>query len=263
MNKFIVMQSFLNILINCSLYLFNLALEIKYKIKKFILRRNNGVDTVIEDIYLIDLNTNKVVEVNHKHVKNLNDNIRFSNYVILNKILTSLNKNDSYILEIKYKKHHKNYIFNFQVKNNNDIIYFPIYNINELKHKNMNKISDINGPYEYVDLLTMYGGPLNDYYNSKGLGIPLKNIYDKENECFPFRNSNFKLEDIFLNEYQIGPDGDHKPDDLFILKNTLDNSKINTDITKEQYILSTYKKFDTKNIFWGIVNWIFGKQKNL
>jgi len=101
------------------------------------------------------------------------------------------------------------------------------------------------------------------FYISKDLGIPLNNIYSTKQKEFPFRNKNYKLEDIFLNEYNIGPDNDIKPNQVLILKNTLDNSKIHKYDNNEQYILKNYKKLkiEGKSIITGLFNWIFAKQK--
>ena len=133
----------------------------------------------------------------------------------------------------------------------------------------MNKITGINGFYcdigsdELIELLNRYGGPLNDFYISKDLGIILDNIYNYEFESFPFRNRKFQLEDTFLNEYSVGPEEDIKNSEVLILKNTLDVSKIRKDVQEEQYILNNFKKmnFDGKTFLCNIFYNLFGKQK--
>lgn len=256
------MQNILNILVNVSIFLFNSILEIKYNIKRLIFKRkHNKLDTFVEEIYFINNYSHKIIEVDNQYVKNINEIMKYSTYIPLNNIVnsSSLNNKEKYLLEIRFKKHNKNYIINFPVQETN--IFFPIYSINDLKHRNMNKFTDIDGNPELVELLNRYGGPLNDFYNSKDLGIPLKNIFDKENEQFPFRDHDYKLEDTFLNEYSIGPNGEYKPSKVLILKNTLDNTKITTNKENEQYIKNHYKKlkFDGRQFLKGIINWIFGK----
>jgi len=255
----------LNILLKILIYIFNLILEIKYKIKRAIFKRTQGIDTVIENIYLIDSESNEKIEIPHKYVQDKNDILKYSKFVIVSDLARKISLNndyEKYLLEIEFKKHNKTYLFNFKLDGVNQV-FFPIYNTNDIKKKNMNKISEIDADDEYKDLLIKYGGPLNDFYISKDLGIPIKNIYDSNKHFFPFRNNNYKMEDVFFNEYIVGPDGNIKPDDVLILKNTLDDTKIKANENSEQYILKNYNKIDSKAIIWGVINWLFGRQKQL
>ncbi len=258
----------LNIIINIVVYLFNLFLEIKYKIKRYFFKINHKEETFIEDIYFINEKTQKLVEVDERIINSLNELIKYSYCISLNNVIskTYLNKDDEHLMEIKFNKHNKKYIVNFPIDiDNKKQLFFPIYNINDIKKRNMNKISDISDDIKYLELIESYGGPLNDFYVSKDLGIPLKNIYSKEQEIFPFRNKDYVLEDIFLNEYNIGPNSPIKPDEILVIKNTLDNSKINSTGINEEFIMRRYKKFKINwlEILQGIFNWIFGKQKEL
>jgi len=259
------MQRILNTIVNISIYLFNFFLGLKYNIKRFILKIQHKQELVIEDLYFINTKTNEVLHINYYYLDNLNLLLRYSNFVPIQNILNSITTNDinNYLLEFKYKKNNKKYTINFALKDNIQKLSFPIYHQNDMKHINMNKIVDIDDDNDLLELLSRYGGPLNDFYISKDLGISLNNIYSTERKEFPFRNKNYKLEDIFLNEYKIGPDNDIKPNQVLILKNTLDNSKIHKYDNNEQYILKNYKKLkiEGKSIIAGLFNWIFAKQK--
>jgi len=232
-------------------------LELKYKIKRFFFNINHKQEVIIDEIYFINSDTNETKNIDDSQIKHLNDILKFSTIISL----SNLKEDNYHLLEVKYKKHNKRYIINFPLSDKP--LFFPIYTINELKHKNMNTITYADNEI-LIELLHAYGGPLNDFYISKDLGIPLKNIFDKENGYFPFRNRNYYLEDVFLNEYNIGEEKEIKPNDILKLKKTLDDSKINNDTNNEQYILSKYKKmtFDGKQFFWDIINILFRKQKS-
>lgn len=259
------MQRILNTIVNISIYLFNFFLGLKYNIKRFILKIQHKQELVIEDLYFINTKTNEVLHINYYYLDNLNLLLRYSNFVPIQNILNSITTNDinNYLLEFKYKKNNKKYTINFALKDNIQKLSFPIYHQNDMKHINMNKIVDIDDDNDLLELLSRYGGPLNDFYISKDLGIPIKNIYDSNKHFFPFRNNNYKMEDVFFNEYIVGPDGNIKPDDVLILKNTLDDTKIKANENSEQYILKNYNKIDSKAIIWGVINWLFGRQKQL
>lgn len=251
------MVSILNILIHSAICIFNFSLELKYKIKRFFFNINHKQEVIIDEIYFINSDTNETKNIDDSQIKHLNDILKFSTIISL----SNLKEDNYHLLEVKYKKHNKRYIINFPLSDKP--LFFPIYTINELKHKNMNTITYADNEI-LIELLNAYGGPLNDFYISKDLGIPLKNIFDKENGYFPFRNRNYYLEDVFLNEYNIGEEKEIKPNDILKLKKTLDDSKINNDTNNEQYILSKYKKmtFDGKQFFWDIINILFRKQKS-
>ncbi len=257
-------MSFLNILTGISIYILNLFFEIKYKIKKFLFKINHQQDTIIDDIYFVNkINAIKVI-IDKTYIKSLNDLIKYSTIIPLDFIIkTNLINKDESLIEVKYRKHNKHYKFNMEI--NEGSMLFPIYHEYELKHRNMNVISEIIGEKNFdreIELIRNYGGPLNDFYVSKDLGIPLKNFYDDIDENFPFRDNDFELEDTFLNNYKIGRNNDIKMDDCLILKNTLDNTKVKNDESNRQYILSNYKKFKT-SIIKDFMNFIFGKQKEL
>jgi hypothetical protein len=110
-------------------------------------------------------------------------------------------------------------------------------------------------------ILNQYSGPIGDFYKSKNLGIPLSNLYSLKYKEFLFRDVRLKIEDLFLNEYDV--DGTNQ-NEVLQLKRNLDEKKINKYNTNEDYILKTYDKFnlDWKKTVVGILNWIFGKKKN-
>jgi hypothetical protein len=110
---------------------------------------------------------------------------------------------------------------------------------------------------EALSLLLNYGGPLNDFYISKNNGIPLNRIYSHKLNKFPFRGMKYKMEDSFLNEYEIDSD------QVLKIKNNLDETKIVNDEKNEKYILERFNHFrlDGKMIFYGIIRWIFGNKK--
>jgi len=258
------MFNLLNIVTKISLFFFNFILECKYKIKTLLFKIHQKNDTEIEDAYFINTETNAVIELkNRKIINDLNHLLKFSKYVPVDKIVETsecfLNINEKYLVEIMFQKHNRKYLFNFYA--NEKHIYFPTYNHNEMKEKNMNKITEIDSEEEkeLLDIILKYGGPLNDFYVSKNLGIPLSRFYSKKLKCFPFKDKTINLSDIFLNEYK-----DVNSDSILAMKHTLDKSKISDKNPNEQYILSKYKKIslDGKMIIEGIFNWIFGKQKD-
>ena len=110
-------------------------------------------------------------------------------------------------------------------------------------------------------LMNLYCGPIGDFYNSKNLGIPICNLYSLKYKDFLFRDVRLKMEDLFLNEYDINGENETK---IFQFKKNLDDTKINNYNTNEEYILKTYNKFnlDWKKTLVGVFYWIFGKNKN-
>jgi len=256
-----VMPNFLNIFVNLSLLFINYLLEIKYYIKRYIFNRTHKSDIEINSIYVIDELEKKIKLIDNIFVDKLNHLISYSNYIPLKNILLEEDLNiGEGLLEIRYRKNGRNYIVNFPL--NKDNILFPTYSSSEIKNRNMNLIVDINDDNNLLDLFCRYSGPLNDFYISKDLGIKLKNIYDLDNGKFPFREGNYKLEDIFLNEYRIGEGEEIRPEDIFRLKNTLDNSKIDVN-NNDEMILNKYKKmqFDGKTMIIDFIYSLFGKQK--
>ena len=263
------METFLNILANLSIYVLNKVFEIKYLIKSYFIK-NYHVDTVINDIYFINTRTKSILEINNDFVKNINNKLKYSTYITLNHIFSSfdysLNNEDKYLIEIKYTKNNRTYLINMPLEHHNEIVLFPMYTVEDIKHKNMNKITEIIGSdyeNELLFLLTCYGGPLNDFYIGKNLGVPLMNIYSKRLSDFPFREGNYMMNDIFLNEYRVGSREDIKVEDVLVLKNTLDSSKIIMDDKNDKYILTHYKKMtlDWKEFIFESFNYIFRRQK--
>ena len=251
-----------------SVFLFNFILESKYRLKVLLNYRVTPLEIEIRNVYAIDKNSGKKIVIDcRKIINSLNDKIKYSHHIILNNLVNYFIKNlDSkeYLLEIDYKKYGKEYIINFEIVNDLQPIIFPFYNLNELKQKNMNKIMFIDSQdtlnEERLKMLEKYGGPFNDFYRSKGLGIPLRNIYSAKYEKFIFRNVNLKMEDTFLNEYEIN---NKKVDEILEIEGSLDVSKLKSNEDSEKYILSNYKHFHVapKQLLQGVLDWIFGKVK--
>jgi hypothetical protein len=120
---------------------------------------------------------------------------------------------------------------------------------------------DIQLNMERNKLMNQYCGPIGDFYKSKNFGIPLSNLYSLKYKDFLFRDVRLKMEDLFLNEYEV--DGTNQ-NEVFQFKRNLDETKINKYNTNEDYILKTYDKFnlDWKKMIVEIFNRIFCKKKN-
>jgi len=258
------MRGILNILVRLSINILNLFFEIKYKIKSILFKINETNDVQILNIYFIEIETKKIIELNCKKLLNLlNNQIKYSTilYLNLSDYMYLLKKEYSYLLEVDFVKNNKNYLINYPIEDT--ALFFPIYTMNELKNKNMNKITEIDckNSNELVSILNKYSGPKGDFYVSKGLGIQLKNIYSKKLENFPFSQNNHKFDDIFFNSYEIGPECEIKPSDVLVVKSTLDDTKIHDGKVSEDFILTNYKNFkiDKKMIFEGIFNLLWRK----
>jgi len=267
------MYSILNIFSNFFLYSLNLFLKTKYLLKQLFGRKCED-KTKIQDIYFINYETCDIFNPNDDNILvSLNNNIKYSDYFSLNSLIDKFKdyKKPEFILEICYAKNNKNYLFNIPINKISSQTVFPIYTKNENKLKNMNKITEVTGKNttdfddsELIDILEKYGGPLNDFYVSKNLAIPLSRIYSKKMYCFPFKNHNYILSDIFLNEYIVMTEDEKNQDYVLALKNTLDESKIVRNNEQEKYILNNYKNFNINsvNIFFDFFRQLFVKQKN-
>jgi len=229
-------------------FLFNMFFEFRYFQNK-----NISKDVSIKNIYFIY--EDEVIE-HSDSINHLNDKIKYSSSISLT-FLKKLIKKDC-IIEIIYRKNNNDYIINFP---SNTIEYFPLYTKDDNLRRNPNKIVEIDCDsderLEILSLLQKYGGPLNDFYISKNNGIPLNRIYSHKLNKFPFRETCYKMEDSFLNEYEIDSEK------VLKIKNNLDETKIVNDEINEKYILQRFNHFrlDGKMIFYGIVKWIFGNKK--
>jgi len=258
----------LSILKYLVVLLFNGFLESKYRLNVLFNYRVTQVEIEIKNVYAIDKDSGKRVNVDCKELIHcLNEKIKYSHHIILNNLVNYfLKKLDSkyYLLEIDYKKYGKDYLLNIEIKRDMDPVIFPFYNLRDLKGKNMNKImfieSEDNLNEERLKLLEKYGGPFNDFYRSKGLGIPLLNVYSAKYEKFLFRDVNVKMEDTFLNEYEINSEN---VGDVLCIQGSLDESKLSLNEESEKYILNNYKNFNVapRQIIRGIIEWLFGKVK--
>jgi len=217
-------------------------------------------------VYLIDKNTkkNKILEIK-KIVQ------KIGNHIFLNNNIENIENKENYLIDIGFKWNKKDYRINFELeqkdyKDNN--IIFPFFNLNDIKRKINNQIIFVQDDTDNIEinmernkLLNLYCGPIGDFYNSKGFGIPLFNLYSLKYNDFLFRDVRLKMEDLFLNEYKINAENQNN---IFQFKNNLDDTKINKYNQNEEYILKTYRKFnlDWKNTIIGVFYWIFGKKKN-
>ena len=229
-------------------FLFNMFFELRYFQNK-----NISKDVLIKNIYFIY--DNDVVEQNDS-ISHLNDKIKYSSSISLTFLKKKIIKNC--LIEIIYRKNNMEYIVNFP---SDTIDYFPLYTKDDNLRRNPNKIVEIDCvPEERMELLSLlikYGGPLNDFYISKNNPIPLNHIYSHKLNKFPFRGIRYKMEDSFLNEYEIDSS------EVLKIKNNLDETKIVNDINNEKYILQRFNHFrlDGKMILYGIIRWIFGNKK--
>jgi hypothetical protein len=245
-------------MVNILKFLFNLYFEIKYRLLYYFTKSKKEC-IEIQNAYIIQKNTKELtVLYNTEFIKKIGHEIiiNFNN-----------NQNDS-ILDIGFKFNKKNYRIQFLLVPNINIIIFPFFNLYDIKMKINNQIimvendsGDIEMNMERNKLINQYCGPIGDFYKSKNFGIPLSNLYSLKYKDFLFRDVRLKLEDLFLNEYEIN--GDNQ-DEIFQLKRNLDETKINKYNINEDYILKTYNKFnlDWKKTIVGLLNWIFSKKKN-
>ena len=229
-------------------FLFNIFFELRYFQNK-----NISKDVSIKNIYFIY--DDNIVEYSDS-ISNLNDKIKYSSSISLIYLKKQIIKDC--IIEIVYRKNNIDYIVNFP---SNTIDYFPLYTKDDNLRRNPNKIVEIDccqeERAELLSLLIKYGGPLNDFYISKNNGIPLNRIYSHKLNKFPFTETRYKMEDSFLNEYELNSD------QVLKIKNNLDETKIINDEQNEKYILQRFNHFrlDGKMIFYGIIQWIFGNKK--
>ena len=245
-------------MVNILKFLFNLYFELKYRLLYYFTKfENNIID--VQDAYLIDKNTKELKEIdNYNFIKKIGHQI----------IIYTNTLQDNYILDIGFKWNKKDYRIQFYPVPNTDRIVFPFFSLNDIKTKSNNQIimvddesGDIEINMERNKILNQYSGPIGDFYKSKNLGIPLSNLYSLKYKEFLFRDVRLKIEDLFLNEYDV--DGTNQ-NEVLQLKRNLDEKKINKYNTNEDYILKNYDKFnlDWKKTVVGILNWIFGKKKN-
>ena len=243
---------------NILKFLFNLYFEIKYRLLYFFTESKKQC-IEIQNAYIIKKNTKELKLLNNTEIIK-----KIGNEIIIN---FNNNHNDS-LLDIGFKWNKKDYRIQFNLVANSNIIIFPFFSLNDIKSKINNQIifvednsGDMQINMERNKLINQYCGPIGDFYKSKNFGIPLSNLYSLKYKDFLFRDVRLKLEDLFLNEYEIN--GDNQ-DNIFEFKRNLDESKINKYNTNEDYILKTYNKFnlDWKKTIVGVLNWIFGKKKN-
>lgn len=245
-------------MVNILKFLFNLYFEIKYRLLYYFTESKKEC-IEIQNAYIIQKNTKEIKLLNNSEfIKKIGHEI----------IINYNNKQKDCLLDIGFKWNKKDYRIQFSLVSNSNIIIFPFFSINDIKSKTNNQIimveddsGNIEINIERNKLINQYCGPIGDFYKSKNFGIPLSNLYSLKYKDFLFRDVRLKLEDIFLNEYEIN--GDNQ-DNIFEFKRNLDETKINKYNTNEDYILKNYNKFnlDWKKTIVGILNWIFGKKKN-
>ena len=229
-------------------FLFNMFFELRYFQNK-----NISKDVLIKNIYFIY--DDNIIE-HSDSISHLNDKLKYSSSISLTYLKKQIVK--ECIIEILYRKNNNDYVVNFP---SNTIDNFPLYTKDDNLRRNPNKIVEIDcDPDERCELLSLlikYGGPLNDFYISKNNGISLNRIYSHKLNKFPFREMKYKMEDSFLNEYEIDSG------EVLKIKNNLDETKIVNNEKNEKYILQRFNHFrlDGKMIFYGIIRWIFGNKK--
>jgi hypothetical protein len=243
-------------MVNILKFLFNLCFELKYRLLFYFSKRENNV-VDIQNAYLIHKDTKEL-----KIINNLNFIKKIGYEIFLN-----FNEYSSdYIVDIGFKWNKKEYRIQF-IPDYNKII-FPFFSLDDIKMKSNNQIilitdesNNIKMNDERNKLINQYCGPIGDFYKSKNFGIPLSNLYSLKYKDFLFRDVRLKMEDLFLNEYEINEDNYNE---IFKLKRNLDETKLNKYNTNEDYILKTYDKFnlDWKKTIIGIINWIFCKKNN-
>ena len=229
-------------------FLFNMFFELRYFQNK-----NISKDVLIKNIYFIY--DDNIIE-HSDSISHLNDKLKYSSSISLTYLKKQIVK--ECIIEILYRKNNNDYVVNFP---SNTIDNFPLYTKDDNLRRNPNKIVEIDcDPDERCELLSLlikYGGPLNDFYISKNNGISLNRIYSHKLNKFPFREMKYKMEDSFLNEYEIDSG------EVLKIKNNLDETKLDKNSKNEKYILQRFNHFrlDGKMIFYGIIRWIFGNKK--
>ena len=244
-------------MLNILKFLFNFYFELKYQFLYYFTKNQKNI-IEIQNAYLI-----------HKHTKELTviDNLNFVKKIGYEIILTISFQSDC-ILDIGFKWNNKEYRIQFPIDTNIDRIIFPFFSLNDIKNKINNQIiivqddsNNLEMNMERNKLLNQYSGPIGDFYNSKNFAIPLSNLYSLKYKDFLFRDVRLKMEDLFLNEYEINSDNNNE---IFKFKRNLDEEKINKYNTNEDYILKNYNKFnlDWKKTISGVLNWIFCKKKN-
>lgn len=247
-------------MLNILKFVFNLYFEIKYRLLYYFTKRENNI-VDIQNAYLIHKNTKEFkIIYNDDFIKKIGHEI----FVNLDKC-----EHDC-ILDIGFKWNKKEYRIQFIIdsKTKKDRIIFPFFSLNDIKTKVNNQIMLINDNSENQELnierkilMNQYCGPIGDFYKSKNFGIPLSNLYSVKYNDFLFRDVRLKMEDIFLNEYEINGENQNE---IFEFKRNLDQTKLNKYSTNEDYILKTYDKFnlDWKKMIVEIFNRILGKKKN-
>jgi hypothetical protein len=238
-------------------FLFNLYFEIKYQILYYFTKRESNI-VDIQNAYLINKETK-----NLKQIDNLDCIKKIGHEIVIffNDNLTE------YILDIGFKWNKKDYRIQFMPDSKMDRIIFPFFSLNDIKTKSNNQIiivedesedNEIN--IERKNLINQYCGPIGDFYESKNLGISISNLYSLKYKDFLFRDIQLKLEDLFLNEYEINSENQNK---VFQFKRNLDDTKLNKYSKNEDYILKTYDRFnlDWKKIIVDIFNRIFCKKR--
>jgi len=244
-------------MVNILKFLFNLYFEIKYRLLLYFTKSKSNI-IEIQNAYFINKNTKELKEI---------DNMNFIKY-IGHEILIYTKNQDDYILDIGFKWNKKEYRIQFLPDSTIDRFIFPFFNLNDIKMKTNNQIimiEDNSGNYELNmernKLMNQYCGPIGDFYKSKNFGIPLSNLYSLKYKDFLFRDMRLKMEDIFLNEYEVN---ETNQNEVFEFKRNLDETKLYKYSITEDYILKTYDKFnlDWKKMIVDIFNCIFGKIKN-
>ena len=245
-------------MVNILKILFNVYFELKYWILFYFTKRESNI-VDIQNAYLINKKTKEL-----KVIYELNFIKKIGNEIFLN--LTEFSSD--YFLDIGFKWNKKEYRIQFTLNSKTDRIIFPFFSLNDIKAKLNNQILMIDDESnnqelnkERNKLLNQYCGPIGDFYKSKNFGIQLSNLYSIKYKDFLFRDVRLKMEDLFLNEYEV--DGTNQ-NEVFQFKRNLDETKINKYSTNEDYILKTYDKFnlDWKKMIIEIFNRIFCKKKN-
>lgn len=244
-------------MVNILKFLFNLYFELKYRLLYFFTKRTNNIID-IQNIYIIHKDTKELKELNISvFVKKIGHEI----------ILTCSNQ-PGYLLDIGYKWNKKDYRIQFLLDSNTDKIIFPFFSLNDIKNRTNNQIlmvddetGNIEMNRERNKIVNQYSGPIGDFYKSKNFGIPMSNLYSLTYKDFLFRDVRLKMEDLFLNDYEVDRTNQNE---VFQFKKNLDETKINKYNKNEDYILKTYNKFnlDWKKTIVGAFYWIFGKKKN-
>ena len=245
-------------MINILKLLFNIYFELKYQLLYYFTKcENNIID--IQNGYLIDKNTKELIEIN------IFDFIKKIGHETI--IYIELLKNE-HILDIGFKWNKKDYRIQFYPDSSTGRVIFPFFNLNDIKRKINNQIimvedesGNIDKNMERNKIMNQYSGPIGDFYKSKKFGIKISNLYSLKYKDFLFRDVRLKMEDLFLNEYEINNENQNE---VFEFKRNLDETKINRYNTNEDYISKTYDKFnlDWKKTIIGVIYWIFGKKKN-